>query len=65
MLVIWYACLDGIKPAYHTITYIEWHIPEVVLINLAPLMMSICFLETRRELKETNIRKRIVCQVGY
>jgi len=43
----------------------EWHIPEVVLIWLTLLMTSTWLLETCRELEETNIRKRIVRQVGY
>ena len=53
------------KPAYHTVTYIDWHIPEVVLIQLTLLMMSTWLLETCRELESTNIRKIIVRQVGY
>jgi len=35
------------KPAYHTVTYTQWHIPEVVLIQLTLLMMSTWLLETR------------------
>jgi len=38
------------KPAYQTVTYIEWHIPDV-LIQLILLMMSTWMLETCRELK--------------
>jgi len=34
------------KPAYQTVTYIHWHIPDVVLIQLIPLMMSTWVLET-------------------
>ena len=41
--------------AYHTVTYTEWHIPEVVLIQLTLLMMSTWLLETCREMEETNI----------
>ena len=37
------------KPAYLTVTYIERHIPEVVLIQLTLLMMSTWLLETCRE----------------
>ena len=37
------------KPAYHTVTYIQRHIPEVVLIQLTVLMMSTWLLETCRE----------------
>ena len=34
-LTISYAGLDGTsKPAYQTITYIEWHIPDIVLIKI-------------------------------
>ena len=48
----WYAGLDGTsKPAYHTVAYIQWHIPEVVLIQLTPLMMRTWLLETCRELE--------------
>ena len=38
------------KPAYHTVTKIECHIPEVVLIQLTVLMMRTWLLETCREL---------------
>jgi len=34
------------KPAYQTVTYIEWHIPDIVLIQLSLLMMSTWLLET-------------------
>ena len=37
--------------AYHTVTYIEWHIPEVVMIQLTLLMMRTWLLETCRELE--------------
>jgi len=53
------------KPSYHTVTYVERHIPEVVLIQLTLLMMSTWLLETCTELELINIRKRIVRQVGY
>jgi len=44
---VWCAGLDGTsKPAHHTVTYIEWHIPEVVLMQLTLLTMSIWLLET-------------------
>jgi len=47
-----YAGLDvPSKPAYHTVTYIERHIPDIVLIQLNLLMMSTWMLETCRELK--------------
>jgi len=39
------------KPAYHMVTYIERHIPEVVLIQLTLLMTSTWLLETCRELE--------------
>jgi len=39
------------KPTYHTVTYIEWHIPEIILIQLTLLMMSTWLLETCRELE--------------
>jgi len=34
------------KPAYQTVTYIEWHIPDIVLIHMNLLMMSTWMLET-------------------
>jgi cytochrome c-type biogenesis protein CcmH/NrfF len=34
------------KPAYQTVTYIEWHIPDV-LIQLILLMMGVRTPETR------------------
>jgi len=34
------------KPAYQTVTYIEWHIPDVVLMQLILLMMGTSVLET-------------------
>jgi len=37
--------------AYHTVTYIVWHIPEVLLIQLTLLMMSTWLLGTCRELE--------------
>ena len=39
------------KPAHQTVTYIERHIPDVVLIQLILLMMSTGVLETCRELE--------------
>jgi hypothetical protein len=39
------------KPAHQTVTYIEWHIPDVVLIQLILLMMSTRVLETCRDLE--------------
>jgi hypothetical protein len=39
------------RPAYMTVTYKDWHIPDVVLIELNLLMMSTRLLETCRELK--------------
>jgi hypothetical protein len=37
--------------AHLTVTYIEWHIPDVILIRLILLMMSTRVLETCRELE--------------
>jgi len=34
------------RPAHETVTDTEWHIPEVVLIQLILLMMSTGLLET-------------------
>ena len=39
------------KPAYQTVTYKEWHVPDIVLIQLNLLMISTWMLETCRELK--------------
>jgi hypothetical protein len=39
------------KPAYQMITYMEWHIPDVALIQLILLMMSTWVFETRRDLE--------------
>jgi len=39
------------KPAYQTVTYIEWHIPDFVLIQLILLKMSTWVLETCRDLE--------------
>jgi hypothetical protein len=46
------------KPAHLTVTYIEWHIPDVVSIQLILLMMSTVVLETCRELEYIYIRKK-------
>jgi hypothetical protein len=37
------------KPAYQTVTYIGWHIPDFVLILLILLMMRTWMLETCRD----------------
>ena len=39
------------KPACQTVTYIEWHIPDIVLIQLILLIMSTWVLETCRDLE--------------
>jgi len=44
----WLVCRYGSIPAYQTVTYIEWHIPDVVVIQLIPLMMSTWLFETCR-----------------
>ena len=44
-------------PAYQTVTYIEWHIPDNVSIQLNILMMNTWMLETCRELKQTDTKK--------
>jgi len=48
LVTVWYAGLDGTpsKSAFHMVTYIEWHIPDVVLIKLTLLTMSTWVLET-------------------
>jgi len=60
---VWYAGLDGVptKPAYWTVTYIEWHIPDVVLIQLTLLMMSTWLLETCGGNWNKYIRKKELC----
>jgi len=40
-------------PAYQTVTYIVWHMPDVVLVQLILLMMSTWLLETCRISKRT------------
>jgi len=39
------------QPVHETVTDTEWHIPEVVLIQLILLMMTMGLLEIHRELK--------------
>jgi hypothetical protein len=48
---VWYMslCVGG-RLVCRSLTYTEWHIPEVVLIQLILLMMSTRLLETRRGL---------------
>jgi len=50
-------CLEG--PAYQAVAYIEWHIPDDVLIKLDSLMMGTGLLETCREGKWINTLKKI------
>jgi hypothetical protein len=52
------------KPAYWTVTYIDWHIPDVTLIHLFLLMMSTELLETCR-IGINIYEKIIVRQVGH
>jgi len=42
-----------LEPGYQTVTYIQWHIPDVVFIQLILLMMSTWVLETCRDLEYT------------
>jgi len=42
----WNSIQTPSKPAHQTVTYIEWHIPDVILIQLILLMMSTVVLET-------------------
>jgi len=37
------------KPAHQAVTYTEWHIPDVILIQLILLMMGTWLPETCRE----------------
>ena len=48
------------KPAHETVIYTEWHIPDVVLIQLILLMMGTWLPETRREQK-INIHEKELC----
>jgi len=49
-MTIWCAGLEETsKPAHQTVIYAEWHIPDVVLIQLIFLMMGTWLPETRRE----------------
>jgi len=51
---VWHAGLDGTvpsKPAYQMVTYIQWHIPDVILIKFILLIMSTGVLETCTEVK--------------
>jgi len=54
-VTVWCAGMDGTailpKPVCQTVTYIEWHIPDIILIQLVLLMMSTGVLETCRELE--------------
>jgi hypothetical protein len=45
------------KPAYQTVTYIKWHMPDISLIQLILLMMSTWVLETCRVWKYTYTEK--------
>ena len=60
-MTVWCAGLDGtavpFKPAHQTVTYIQWHIPDVTLIQFILLMMNTEVLETCRELECIYTRK--------
>jgi len=49
-MTVWFAGLDetavSSKPAHQTVTYTEWHLPDVVLIQLILLMMGTWLPET-------------------
>jgi len=47
------------KPAHLTVTYIEWYIPDVILIQLILLMMSTGVLKTCRELEYIYMKKEM------
>jgi hypothetical protein len=52
IVTVRYAGREGTsRPAYRTVTDTEWHIPDVVLIQLTLLMMSTRLVETCRESK--------------
>jgi hypothetical protein len=42
------------KPAHQTVIYTEWHIPDVILIQLILLMMSTWLPETCREWRQSH-----------
>jgi hypothetical protein len=46
------------KPAYQTVTSIEWHIPDIVLIQLILLMMS-TWCPKHAQIWNKHIRKKI------
>jgi hypothetical protein len=48
------------KPAYQTVNYIEWHIPDV-LIQLILLMMNTWVLEKCRDLEKNIYEKKDMC----
>ena len=59
-MTVWYAGREGpSRPSYQTVTYTEWHIPDVVLIQLILLMISTGLVETCRELKYTYRKKEL------
>jgi hypothetical protein len=51
------------KPAYQTVTYIEWHIPDV-LMQLILLMMSTWVLE-HVKIWNKHIQKRKICASSW
>jgi len=47
VVTVWCAGLDGTsKPAHQMVTYIEWHVPDTLLIQLNLLMMSTWMFKT-------------------
>jgi len=57
-VTVWYAGLVPSKPAYHTVTYIQWYIPDVVLIQLTLLMFHLN-LHTTRSPTYSDIYQRL------
>jgi hypothetical protein len=45
--------------AHQTVIYTEWHIPDIVLIQLILLMMGTWLPETCREQKQTYMKKEL------
>ena len=65
--VILYRWTSGMQvsiPAYQTVTYTEWHMPDVVLIQLVLLMIQLILLMMSTWLLET-CRERLVCSYPY
>jgi len=61
---VWMRLISS-KPAHQTVIYTQWHIPDVLLIQLILLMMGIWLALKHVENRNKHTCKRIVRQVGY